>query len=108
MSDVLEGEDIEKLKNRAYKIKLQEMSSIFNYDSAKKFLESEKPNWIKEKDYEYLKNYAQDTIKSKKFSELYDLINRIITNQLLPIEKPEILSQDEWDALKDIHERMKK
>lgn len=98
--------DFKEFKSKAYNLLLKKLEETIRFSSAKDFLACNKPSWIKETDYEALKHYATGLVTQLKFEELFNLLNNIFSNQLLPIEKPDCLSQHEWDTILNINRRL--
>ena len=74
---------------------------------AKEFLEGEKPSWMKDTDYVKIRDNCGQLIKHYKFTQLFDLLNMIFSNQMLPVEKPNCLTAREWSIILEIEKRLK-
>jgi len=108
LDEVLENErDKEEVRERAYKVMLQNTMTYFDYASAVRFLEFQKPEWLKVDDYEKIKNQANQVVKYYKFAKLFELLNSIFINQILPLEKPDYLSEREWLVILEIEKKLK-
>lgn len=103
----LDQSDIDKIKRRVYSLEYNKLPNIYKVYGAQEFVDSDKPNWIKDSDYKEAKEIANKVIKLDK------LINENKTkNQLLkcaifgkgfPENKPEEITEKEWKSLKMIY-----
>tara|TARA_R100000306_G_C4377071_1_gene142384 strand:+ start:806 stop:2476 length:1671 start_codon:yes stop_codon:yes gene_type:complete len=98
---LLNNNDVQKLLDLAYKVQfhLEPRLSIFSYQEAERFLESEKPEWLKGTDLEKLKEKAS-LIKSshlakKEYDSLTSRIEAIFEGYALG-DKPNAVSHSRW------------
>lgn len=98
---LLNNDDVQELFDLAYKVQfhLDPRLSIFSYQEAERFLESEKPEWLKGADLEKLKEKAS-LIKSshlakKEFESLTSKIETIFEGYALG-DKPSSVSDSRW------------
>lgn len=103
-----EKEIIEGIKNKAYAFMLHRIfSKLNNVSFAKGFLEGEKPSWMEDSDYIKVRDNCEQLIRHYKFTQLFDLLNMIFSNQILPVEKPNYLTDREWSIILEIERRLK-
>ena len=81
------------------------MPRLFNKLTAQQFLESKKPEWIKNDDYKAIREAAEAVIKTDTLSLL---LWDIVDNKALPETKPEIFTEKEWNEVLKIAQRFKK
>lgn len=102
---VLSDGQIEKLKKRSYILAINKLPRLFNKLTAQRFLESEKPEWIKDDDYDEIQKEAEAFIKADALSLiLWDIIH----NKALPVTKPVIFTEEEWGQVISKSQRFKK
>ena len=109
--DFLKDEDIEKLKRRAYQLEIKNLPNVFNPVEAKKFLETEKPKWITDSDYNLMESRAKSALEldmlTKKYNILFGLLNSSINQMPLETKKPELLTDEEWKKLVRMDEKIR-
>jgi len=66
---VLTSNDARDIEQRAYQLALSKLPDIFNHSNAQKFLDSEKPEWLKDADYQLHKKKAEESVKLSKVNE---------------------------------------
>lgn len=102
---VLSEDQFNKLKKRAYLISINKLPRLVNKVTAQRFMESGKPEWIKDDDYNAIREEAEAFIKADALSLiLWD----IIYNKALPVTKPAIFTEEEWIQVISISQRFKK
>lgn len=102
---VLSDGQVDTLETRAYKLEINKMPRLFNKLTAQQFLESKKPEWIKNDDYKAIREAAEAVIKTDTLSLL---LWDIVDNKALPETKPEIFTEKEWNEVLKIAQRFKK
>jgi hypothetical protein len=66
---VLQAQDRRYLEDKAYRLQLKSLPDLTRPDQAKKFLDSERPAWLSDEDYEMLHSIAENTLELKRRAE---------------------------------------
>ncbi|MBI9113042.1 hypothetical protein [Maridesulfovibrio ferrireducens] len=111
----LEGHDLtgidESVKNDllslAYELQVaKKYSGYLSEEEAKKFLEKEKEEWVKESDYQAKVKHAEGIVEARiicnKYYNLSKLLDIIISKKSLPNSKPDELSEKEWEEIQKL------
>lgn len=106
---ILSKDDKESIEALAYRIQLVRLDNVFSLDAAEKFLKNDKPEWIKQEDFEQLKGKAEAYIaleKSKKENEsLSNILSEIVN--LIPLKgKPDNLDSKKWDKVIELESKI--
>jgi len=106
---VLNKNEQESLENISYKIQVLGIDEISSLYEANKFLEKDKPEWIKNKDIEELEKKAEAYIaldKSiRKNKSLSNALSSVVN--LTPLkEKPDTLDSSEWDKVVELERKI--
>jgi len=109
--NLLNDNDVKKLFDLAYKVQfhLEPRLSIFSYQEAEMFLESEKPDWLKGTDLEKLKEKASlikdSHLAKKEYESLTSKIQTIFEGYALG-DKPSAISHPRWREFCKFYELM--
>jgi hypothetical protein len=91
-----------------YKVKLNSLSMIDSFDSAKYFKTQEKFDWIKQEDYDRLlvnaNKYIELDENEKRNKIYYQLLKDIAIHNFHLKTKPELIEDSEWEKLKELEE----
>ena len=106
---LLGKDEQDKLQEVAYKIQLLGIDDISSSYHAEKFLETEKPEWIKLEDYKRLEKKANSYINLEKEirqnEDLSEALRKIISLAPLGL-KPESLTDIEWGHLQNLETKI--
>jgi hypothetical protein len=91
------------LVKRAYELQLRKLPNVLHIKDAAKFVESERPKWIKDFDYEFLMMKAKGTIDldvlTQKYHGLLWAFESILIQGPLSPSKPEKVTDEEWQKI---------
>jgi hypothetical protein len=98
------------LKTFAYHREMEKVPSVCTPHGANRFLNSDKPNFMSEADYESLAGTAQ-TVKratedERRYSALFRQITGLLNASPLAVDMPEGISTDDWAGLKRIEQTL--
>ncbi len=102
-----------RLQNLAYRLQLSSKFGVyFSNDKAKKFLQEEKEEWVKDSDHKLMVEHANSIVeassKSTKYNKMLGLFDAILYKITFPSSKPEELSEREWKEIQTIEDRIVK
>lgn len=96
-------ERADSLRERAYKLQLSQALNVLETEGAKKFVNSGKPKWMNESDYDLRLEKANRIIEldvlARKYQSLLSVIEGILSMKPLGADKPETLTGEEWGKI---------
>lgn len=101
---VLPHEQIHELKKRSYNLEISKILRLFDKSRAQQFLESKKPEWITDDDYNALRKESEALIRA---DTLLCLLWNIVYRAALPETKPDMLTEKEWNDMLKIAQSFK-
>ena len=101
--DLLKPKEKEDLWKKAYALQVKSLPDVINPEAARKFLNSQKPEWMTTPDYEKVASLAKKAVELDnlidKYNGLFSILNSILN--LIPIhdQKPTTISDEDWEIL---------
>ncbi len=104
---VLEDADRESIEKHAYKLQYNSIRPFFmSLEKAKEFLNTDRADWIDDRDYEAIVDQANEIIdlsnKQKKHKTIKNCVKEVVCQHRLSEEKPMDLDEDEWNEIKNL------
>jgi hypothetical protein len=104
---ILDKSDYEFVKEISYKLQKNTTYNLpFALIDARKFINVNKEEWVKDNDYKELKDHAQEVIalhaEKERTTSINSLLNQIRFRQPFPTEKPNEINDEEWNELRKL------
>ena len=101
--DLLKPKEKEDLQKRAYSLQLKSLPDVLNPEIARKFLDSQKPEWMATPDYEKVLSLANKVwelnILVNKYNGLLRILNSIANLKPIGKQKATIIPDEDWEIL---------
>ena len=104
--DALPEKEREEIVKRSHQLALKNLPDVLITSESKKFLDSGRPDWMDDEEYRKYEEKAQALIEvdilKEKYAILISLFESILRFQPISKDKPNALSKDDWEKLKQI------